>query len=406
MLRSKIFLLFLCLFSSTACFGQLQIAFNANLDMELSKGGDLSHYYYNEIHNSITDWHFDLSQANLMASFIFSEQWKINGRLLMKRRLGLEFEQLRIPQLNIQWFPKEKNYSLTLGRFINPFGSFNEKQLSTQRTFISIPLAYSYYHNVSQEVGLMLTGGRFYKIQHSGSVDWGTTNQYYGGYVTGLQFNWWSDAPKPTSLKVALTNGASNIQQILSSPLSLGLVSRLQIQPSYFWKQGFSLSFGSFMESAEINKSISELNQYYQLLIGTDYSLGSGFFSFSGELTAAFYKVPVFDPETMVFLGDADPISQRLSSFSTYFDVKYEPPFFSGSFLAYRIDALIFGRADIDGLDNDNWDNSVLRHSIGLGYKVLPFLLLRTMISTQSVQNKPQWDTRQRAFRLMLTLHY
>lgn len=387
-------------------FSQLQLAINANIDAEISKAGDLSHYYYNEIHNELSDWHFDLTQANLMGSLTFSEQFKLNARLLITRELGKDFGQTRLPQLNLQWFPKDKTYSLTLGRFINPYGSFNEKQLSIQRTFISVPLAYGYYHNISRQAGLLLARGQYYKASLGGTTDWGSTTLYYGGYATGLQFSWWSDTPKQTTLKIAIINGASNIQQTFSSPFNLGLAGRLKIQPTYFWQQGFSLSFGSFMEQTNNNLALENLNQYYQLLLGTDYSLGTGFFSFSGELMAAFYRVPSYDPEEMRFLSDDSPVSQTLSNVSTYLDIKYEPPFLSGSFIAYRLDALIFGKMEEGLYNEEKWDNNVLRHSLGIGYKAFPFMLIRGMISTQSTQSKPAWGTQQRTFRLMLTLHY
>ncbi len=402
----KIYPFFIFLFLPFASYAQLQLAWNANVDMELSKAGDLSHFYYNEIHNDLTDWHFDLTQANVMGQLFLSDQFKMSARLLVKRKWGKEFGQISIPQLNLQWFPKEKNYSLTLGRFINPYGSFNEKQLSTQRTFISIPLAYGYYHGISQQIGLMLARGQYNKISLNGEVDWGTSTVYYGGYVGGLQFSWWTDSANPTSLKVALVNGASNIRQVFGTPLNVGLVSRLKFQPTYFWQQGVSISLGSFMERTENNEVLDNLNQYYQLLIGTDYSLGTGFFSFSGEIMAAFYRVPIYSPEEMDFLSDSSPLTQTLSNISSYLDIKYEPPFLSGSFLAYRLDALVFGKIENDRYNDEIWDNHVLRHSIGVGYKLFPFLLVRGMASTQSTRNKPAWSTQQRTFRLMLTLHY
>lgn len=381
---------------------QIKIELNANLDAELSRAGDRSHFYYNEIDKYLTDWHFDLSQANLIGRLHFSDQWKINSRLLMQRKMGKDFEELLIPQLNLQFFPNDKNYSFTVGRFINPFGSFNKKQLSTQRTFISMPLAYAYYHNISNKIGLMRGLGDDYQIQIDGQVEWGTTNVYYGGYASGLMFKLWARERPTLNWSIALVNGSAGGRHNFSRPQNLGIVSRMQWHPTYFWKQGFSLSFGQFMVSSEANEDLSGLNPYHQLLIGTDYEFGAGFFSLSGELMASFYRVPVFDPESMTFEEE----SQRVGNFSSYLDLRYEPPFFSGSFIAYRFDALLFGKIDPSLYQGESWDNNVVRHSLGLGYKAFPFLLLRAFVSTQNVKDRPQWSTGQRTFRLMMTLHY
>lgn len=377
---------------------QTTFKFNALLDTELSIAGKDSHYYYNEIHTDYTDTRFGISQLNAMGELKIKKQWSFNVRLLLERDLGQKLSKFSVPQLNLQWLSKKRNVGLTLGTFTNPFGYYNTKQLSTDRNFIGLPLAYAYYFNISDKIGFMEGMGDIDWVPINGEVQWGTTNLYYGGYSTGAMFSW-NIKPSKISLKLALVSGASNLQKRFTDPLNFGVISRLKLQPAYFWEQGLSFSYGSFLQQAEVNDPLENLRAYNQTLIGTDFKLGSRLFEFSGEVIGAFYQVPQFYSENWTF----DNNIRRLSNLSANLDIKYEPPCIQGSYIAYRIDYLGFSKLDIE--QSPHWDNNVVRHSVALGYAINKYLRARVMVSTQHVDNKP-WDKTQRTFRMVLTAHY
>lgn len=366
-------------------------------DMELSNAGTDSHFFFNEIDKDHTNWRFGVTQLNLITQININNQVRINGRVLAERDHGKTFGRLVLPQLNLQYLSKNRKYGLTLGAFTNPFGSFNKNQLSTDRSLIGLPLAYSYYNNISEQLGFVDGLGDIVKYSIKGEVQWGRTNLYYGGYTLGAMFSW-AIKPSKLGLKVALVNGASNIQFPFTSPMHLGVVSRLKIQPTYFWEQGLSFSYGSFMQDSPISHVMDNLRQYSQTLIGTDYKLGMGHLEFSGEIIFAAYKVPVID-----ISAETVKSVENLNNISAYLDAKYELPFLQGSYIAYRIDHLRFSKIS-DGLF-ENWDNNVLRNSVAVGYNVTRNILVRAFVSTQNVQNK-DWGETQRTFRLVLTAHY
>jgi hypothetical protein len=376
--------------------------FNALADFEVSKAGEKSHYYYNEIDQNNLGFRFGASQLNLMSQLSLDSNWSFNVRLLLERDKGQEFNKFSVPQLNIQWLSNNRKTGFTIGMLTNPFGSFNEKQLATQRSFIGLPLAYAYYTNISSNIGFLPNMGDITKVPIDGEVQWGSSTLYYGGYTAGAMFSW-NIKPSKVNLKLAIVNGASNTIERFSNPINLGIISRLKLQPNYFWEQGFSISHGSFMQDSEVSGQLDGLGKYSQTLIGTDFKLGSGFFEFSGELIGAFYQVPVFNNETMAFEtnGDDDPLN--VQNFSAYLDIKYELPFLQGSYMAYRIDHLGFGK--LEGGTSPNWDNNVLRHAFAIGYHVNQYILARMAVSTQHVDNKP-WNKTQGTFRFVLTAHY
>ena len=383
-------------------FAQTTFKFNALVDAELSLAGDDSHYYYNEIHSDYTNIRFGITQLNVIGQLNIKKQLTFNVRLLLERDKGQKLNNFVVPLLNVQWLSKKRKSGFTVGSFINPFGSFNQKQLSTQRDFIGLPLAYSYYFNISDKIGLMEGMGDINKVSIDGEVQWGSTSIYYGGYTTGALFSW-NIKPSKVNWKLALVTGASNLQQRFTDPLNFGIISRFGFQPAYFWEQGLSVSYGTFMQKSEVSYMLDDLRTFNQTLVGTDFKLGTGFFEFSGEVIGAFYQVPEFNAEDETFETNENTITRKISNLSAYLDIKYEVPILQGSYIAYRIDHLSF--SNLANNQPQKWDNKVLRHSVALGYNITRFLLVRLAVSTQQVDNK-SWDSTQGTFRLGLTAHY
>jgi len=404
-LNTRIFILFTFIGSfccSTSLLAQISVQWNVLADLEVSKGGEKSHFYYNEIDATNKDTRVGLSQLNLISKVILNPQWSINGRLLLERDKGRKLDRLVVPQLNLQWLSKKRKYGLTVGSFTNPFGMYNEKNLSIDRNFIGQPLAYSYYVNISDKIGFVQNMKDLTGLKIGGERQWGSTHLYYGGYSTGLQFSW-NIQPAKVNWKIALVTGAANLQDRFTRPLNLGVTSRLKLQANYFWEQGFSFSHGSFLRESDVSSAINTLQKYRQTLVGTDFKLGNGFLEFSGEIIAAFYKTPLFLAEEQQFETStiSNPIS--LTSIAAYLDTKYELPFLQGSYLSYRIDRMDFD--NVEGATTSAWDNAVWRHTLAAGYRLNQYLLARFAYSTQQVDNK-KWNKTQRTLRLMLTVHY
>lgn len=383
-------------------FAQSTFTFNALADLEMSKAGEKSHYYYNEIDQDQIDWRFGMSQFNLLGQLAPDSNWTFNARLLLERDKGQKLDKFSTPQLNIQWLSSNRKMGVTLGLFSNPFGSFNDNQLSTQRNFIGLPLAYSYYANISSKIGYLPDMGDVKKVKIDDEVQWGGSTLYYGGYSAGVMLSW-NIQPAKVNWKIALVNGASIKSERFSKPMNWGVISRLKLQPTYYWEQGISVSHGSFMQESEVSAQLDDLGMFTQTLIGTDFKLGSGFFEISGELIGSFYRVPQFNSEARTFevVTNTEPL--KMNSFSAYLDVKYEFPMIQGSYIAYRIDHLDFGK--LESGPSTHWDNQVLRHSVAIGYHLNQYILARMAVSTQQVENKP-WNKTQGTFRFVLTAHY
>lgn len=401
-----------CCFIPLMLHGQFQMTWNAEIDLELTKAGKLSHYFYNEIHRENTGWKLDLARTHVLTKLNWSKSWEINVHGMTERQNGkrpgffkdVETYQLYLPLFNIKKNFLKDSTSLTLGRFINPFGTFFSQQLNKDRIFLGSPLAYSHFTDVSQFVGLVPSLGDSVSMRIHSEPDWGSPILYRLGYTAGIRFDW-GKADK-LSGTVAVVNGAPNQLRQLNNPINWGVVSTLQFPLSYYSKIGLSVSHGTFLQRVAQNESIENLAISRQTLIGMSYLIGSGFLELSGEIIGARYKVPQYLVKENRFREITSSFQEHfLSALTGYADIKYEIPTLPGSYLAYRFDALGYGKFENIKYEIVEWDNPVSRHSFAAGYKINAFTQAKGMFSTQQVANR-DWDNRQRVLRLMLIFHW
>ena len=393
MIKSYLVALLLLLLFSFTGLAQLSIEGNAWLNAEISKGQKNAHFYYNQIHANHKNWRVGISDLNVASKIRYHSSLLLNVRVRLNRSLGAKLDNFQLPQLNLQYAPSEENWSIMIGRFITPFGAFADLQHPKDRIFIGEPLRHSYYNNISPQVGFTENMGED-KFKIDGNVVWGNSMLYYGAYTNGLRFNW-EIIPDKLTYFAALSNAAPNL---LSNPFDFtnwGIINRLESQPTYFWEQGFSISYGSFSEVDDDNYDFApSLNQF---LVGTDFVLGYGFWSFNGEVLHARYRVPQYFPDEQ----SIEDLEQTLSSTSFSLSAKYEFPFVSGLYTALGFDAVTFSK---QALYANRWDNQVWRLQLGAGYKISDFLLVRMGYNIQEVKNHPGWE--QNTFRSILTIYY
>ena len=321
--RSVLVILFFVLTTSGRAQPEIQV--NGNIELELSRAGDRSHFYYNGVHVDHTDWRLGPSEANVLAVLKFNEQWSVNTRLILRRDLGASFDKFQLGQANLQWAAKEKPLRIAIGRFLSPFGTFNNKQFPMDRTFIDLPLAYGYYLDLSDRAGWM-DSSSWGVPGIGGKPDWGVSTHYWGGYTDGVKLSWDLVADK-TLLELAIVNGASLTYPRFSDPLRWGVIGRLAFQPNYFWEQGFSLSHGTYLQANPVNETLVSLNDFRQTLLGTDFKFGIGYFELSGEAMFSFFNVPRALKNGNAIVGVTGEESIHL--FTGYVELRVRTPVFT-----------------------------------------------------------------------------
>lgn len=380
----RTFVVLLVLFLAGPNGAQAQLDLGAGIDVEYRMGGTDSRYIVNEIPSSSTEPHFALRQINLFALSDFGEGFFFEGRLQFDNIGARGLNPPRVGLAYLGWERPDKPVSVSVGRILNPFGLHPKHALAFQDDFVAAPLLYGYSTTVTQHLGFW-PGAR---TNTSGYTVWevGLSSLYRTGYVTGGQVSW-SIVENTLVWDVAVTNSAPASRASVPGTGGVAGLSRLEWRPAVFWTQGFSVSHGTFMEERPENAELREtasLSDYRQMLLGTDFRTGYGFFELKGEALYGIWTVPAFADGAFIF-DDGDPRTYRLTHTGGYLDAKVEPPFVTGSYLALRGERLYFPKQEepVTGA-SFRWDNNVTRLSAVVGYKLHPRVLTKVSVTEQT----------------------
>lgn len=412
-LALKSFLVFSLIFSAKFSFAQID--FGGSLDLEFSVGGKDSQWIVNEVNNDFREPHLSISQFNLFGSAWIDENFSVNTRMQFDTWGSGKLNNLRLSLVSLDWNSSKLPLSASVGRFVTPFGLYPRRQLSISNPLVSMPLAYGYFVNVTPKLGLWRIAGNSGDYGENSHV--GLSTIYYGGYTTGASFNW-TILEEKMNLEVAALNAAISASEAYLNNTNYGFAGRLGLQPKMWWQQGFSFGYGSFMQADTLNDLGFDYNDDYQMTLGTDWILSYSYFEFSGEVIYSKWKVPSYRRGIFVTEGGEKLIEFELENYAFYTDLKFEPPFLSGSFISARFEKLIFSKFDNYSTPDDRivtqeridsgivtkqketWDNDVTRYAIGFGYKLSRSVLLKVAYSDQNIKNV---DSETYSFRAILT---
>ncbi len=140
-----------------------------------------------------------------------------------------------------------------------------------------------------------------------------------------------------------------------------------------------------------MNTLYDDLENYTQSIVATDIILAHSYFELSGEFIYSLWDVPMFTGTDFIKNDNNQLKKFNLRNYSAYADFKYEPPFFTGFYIALRYDMLHFlDSKDIEDVNSKNfnpWDNDVTRHSVAMGYKFARPILFKVAYMTQTTKN-------------------
>lgn len=382
-----------------------QIEFNGSLDAGISAGGNASAFISNGIPNEYRFLHFSIPQINLFMFAPLNENFFFEGRLQSDTWGEGTLRTPRFTLANITYAHPDKNYALSIGRFVSTVGFYPSRNLTIDRTFIELPLAYSYYVNMSDVYGFWPEARYSNDYNVSDGI---MTTIYFGGYSTGLRWDWQIE-PDKLLLQASLTSAAPGSSRDYTNLANGAINARLIWKPSIRWQLGFSGSHGSFfhLEPSE-NGALRQdqpLESYRQSVLGFDFKYGYGFWEIIGETIFSNWKVPRFVNGSFTYpVSSNDPIDYTRQSISANLDIRYEPPSLTGSYLGLRLDHLNFiGNGPSLTLypDVTEWDKDKFRISVAAGYKFARNLEGKLLLSEQT-----PFDRSLYTFRALITAFF
>jgi hypothetical protein len=397
-------------FLSLPSFAQIQL--NGALDLELSGGGEHSKFIANGIPKKFQNYNFSVTQLNAFLFAPITDQIFFESRIQLDTWGNGKLNPPRISLASLTWDNPDNPYVIRVGRFISPFGFYTKRQLSTDRVFVQHPLAYSYFTNISDIRGFWPEAGNNTNAEYE-EGDVGLPTLYFAGYTNGIGASWEIKKDK-MFLDAAITNGTPMTIRDRSTLPNLALTSRLFYRTSIFWEQGFSFSFGNFMQADPLNNSVrtdESFQKYYQLLLGTDTKIAFTYFEIIGEIIYSKWKTTGFISNQFDESCGGNLCDYNLSNISGNIDFKYELPGVTGSYIALRaehlafLDDVAFDNPNYDENQPDdepeyifrNWDEDVSRLTAVFGYKLAPNILLKASFSDQG-----DFDLSEYALRIQL----
>ena len=382
-----------------------QVEFNGSVDFEVDYAGEDSKFITNEIVGEFRRPHLGISQLNLFAFAPITEEFSFNARIQWDTWGSGKLNPARITLAMLTYESSESPLSFTIGRFISPFGLYPKRNLASDNLFAHAPLAYGYFINISEIKGFWPKAGDegIYL-----SADVGLTTLYFGGYNTGAMLSW-IVVPEVFNIDIAITNAAMTSQADYTNLFNGGGVIRLGFQPVIYWQQGISAAIGSFMQKEADNFGQDGLEKFRQLVFGTDIILAHSYFELSGEFIYSFWTVPGFANGAFKENAAGDLGKFELENYSGYADFKIEPPFFTGSYIAFRYDILRFPEythpATSSIIALNPWDYNISRYSVAIGYKLARSVLLKLTYTDQESDN-PNLGNKDYTFRGILTISF
>ena len=392
----------LALFSSESV---AQIEFGGTIDVQALTAGKDANFVDTGVPEDFRHFHFGVAQLNLLG---FAP---INDKFFVETRLGftsygtgkIEDFKLILGSLTYQ---HSETFSLTAGRFITPFGFYGDRQLVIDRTFVDLPLNYTYFTNISSELGLI--GRKFrYNNSYGDSLDSQLSTVFYEVYNTGLRFDW---QPQGRNMLIsgALTNQAISQFDLSNNP-SYGGSLRIRFTPSATYEWALSAAHGTYFNESELNASIQgDVN--FQELTQTSLSLYNRlqftYFEIVGEAMFTNWKSPVFQdtlylPSATPFIrdGSGKPVVTDVQNIGANVDLKYEPPSMTGTYFAIRAEYLSFFEIDnpVNG-DPYQWDLDLMRYNFGIGHK-----FSRNVVAKLVFTDQDKLDFGQFTFRAYIT---
>jgi hypothetical protein len=110
-----------------------QIELSGSLDLEVSKGGNDSRWITNEIAYQYRNLHLAINQLNFFVSAQVTKAFFVDTRIQFDTWGTGTLNDPRVSLAVLAYEPEESSFSLSVGRYISPFGLFPQRILAGSR---------------------------------------------------------------------------------------------------------------------------------------------------------------------------------------------------------------------------------------------------------------------------------
>ncbi|MFH0882367.1 MAG: hypothetical protein V2A56_05220, partial [bacterium] len=363
---------------------QGQVSLNGSLDLVAGGGGRDARFVTTEMPNSFYHGHLVLQEFHLVTFAPVGEFFSIEAEL---RADSWGDGRLHTPQLGFASFnytPDPNLFHLSLGRIITPFGYEHQKIYPFQRTFITRPLAYSWFLNLSETKGYWPSAG------DNGSYptdDVGVTTLGYRGLTTGLRADWIL-APGAWDFTLALTDATPSAEREWMTQFSYAATAILAWHASDRVTHRLSAAWGSWMsQDPALEPLLGNPAKYRQTLIGLDARYNLKPIEIVWEAIGSKWSAPRYADAAFVPVesGGTTPAGTVPALITGWLDVKWTVSEKHQGYVAGRWDMLRPMKMNDPGDGSSTtWDTGVNRWSFVFGWSLADQVHTKLSYSNQT----------------------
>jgi hypothetical protein len=356
-----------------------QIQLGGLADFELRKGGSDSSPYVNQTPNN--KWTIYTPYIRLFANANISENWYVSSVLQSDYYYGTELNAPFFSVINVNWMPVEdSDFTVTIGRFLTPYGAYSEQILSSDNPFVHLPLTHSSGLPVSPQLGLLSAG-----VDYDEELP-RLTMIYQRMYSQGISIGNTVGESEWLRYDLAATLAPVSAYFETSQYNTPSFTGRLAVHPKVWGRLGFSFSSGPFMfpESVEASLPDADPTSFRQTSFGTDFQVSYHYYTFLIEYNWSRWEAPYIDETGTVTSENMNASVNHISG-----EAVFNFPFFVGGYAGIRYEQIISGDLSTGSgpySSGETWTYDRERLEFLLGYKLHRDITLKTsyLYSTDS----------------------
>lgn len=313
-------------------YASAQVSFGGLLDAEIRKGEADSSPYVNQTPNG--KWNIYTPYIRIFANGVISDHWFVSAALQADYYEGDELSPVFFSVINANWFPfDEGDFQVTIGRFVTPYGAYEDRILSSENPFVHLPLTHASGLAINKKLGVLPSGVSYDEIT-------GMTMVYQRMYSQGIRISNTVGESKWFNYKLAATLSSASSNFEIGEHDYPAATGRIRFNPATWSSIGLSFSIGPFMVHDRVNTALSDsdLASYRQTLLGTDLKFSYHYYTLLLDLNWSRWSAPYVTPDGLV-------LDDELQAEATHFSAEgiIDFPFMVGGYAAVRYEALLAG---------------------------------------------------------------
>lgn len=360
--KSMSLVVLLCLTGTAPVYGQINLGGLA--DFEFRKGGKDSDPTVNQTPND--NWIVYAPNIRLFVTAPISGNWYVSGALQSDYYTGHRSDVF-VSSFNINWMPSDR-LRLTAGRFITPFGRYDELLLSSENPFVHLPLSHVWNMPVDRKQGYVFSGTSYDGIA-------GMSLVYRRLYTQGIML---SGITKNEAFQYQVAGALTSV----SSYTDVGeqprpaFITRLVLRPVIWNKIGISFANGPYLIDDPINDVLSDSRraEYLQTVVSAFTEFSYRYYQLILEYTFNRWDSPWIDSDGVLV---EDQIDNDVTHYMAKFKMSF--PFWVGGYGAMRFERYLPHEIRLDARDITGQPTpDKTRIEFVLGYKINRNITLKT----------------------------